>query len=90
MLGAVGALPPTQYFFMASHSPRFLSLTRRAFSSSSSSSLGGVSMVQGASRGIDLEFVRFFAFFSYFCITHCFHTIWVCPHCRNFILVSAS
>ncbi|XP_047182903.1 1-hydroxy-2-glutathionyl-2-methyl-3-butene dehydrogenase [Vigna umbellata] len=51
-------LPPTQYFFMASHSPRFLSLTRRAFSSSSSSSLGGVSMVQGASRGIGLEFVK--------------------------------
>lgn len=56
-------LPPTQYPLMASHSPRLLSLTRRAFSSSSS--LGGVSMVQGASRGIGLEFVRFFSFFSY-------------------------
>ncbi|ESW19417.1 hypothetical protein PHAVU_006G123300 [Phaseolus vulgaris] len=49
-------LPPTQYSLMASHSPRLLSLTRRAFSSSSS--LGGISMVQGASRGIGLEFVK--------------------------------
>ncbi|KAL2341603.1 hypothetical protein Fmac_009543 [Flemingia macrophylla] len=46
----------TQHTFMASHSPRVLSLTRRAFSSSSS--LGGVSMIQGASRGIGFEFVR--------------------------------
>ncbi|XP_027931311.1 uncharacterized protein LOC114187296 [Vigna unguiculata] len=50
-------LPPTQYFFMASHSPRLLSVIRRAFTISSSS-LGGVSMVQGASRGIGLEFVK--------------------------------
>ncbi|QCD77420.1 glucose/ribitol dehydrogenase [Vigna unguiculata] len=42
---------------MASHSPRLLSVIRRAFSISSSS-LGGVSMVQGASRGIGLEFVK--------------------------------
>ncbi|KAK7303625.1 hypothetical protein RJT34_14535 [Clitoria ternatea] len=50
-------LPPTQHSFMASHSPRLLSLTRRALSSSSSSQ-GGVSLVQGASRGIGLEFVK--------------------------------
>ncbi|KAE9594867.1 hypothetical protein Lal_00013274 [Lupinus albus] len=45
---------------MASHSLRFLSLTRRAFSSSTSAFKfnGGVSMVQGASRGIGLEFVK--------------------------------
>ncbi|KAH1231792.1 C-factor [Glycine max] len=48
-------LPPTH---MALHSPRLLSLTRRAFSSSPSSFQGGVSMVQGASRGIGLEFVK--------------------------------
>ncbi|XP_020230792.1 uncharacterized protein LOC109811446 [Cajanus cajan] len=48
-------LSPTQHTFMASHSRRLLSLTRRAFSSSS---LGGVSLVQGASRGIGLEFVK--------------------------------
>ncbi|KHN44672.1 uncharacterized protein LOC114425707 isoform X2 [Glycine soja] len=47
-------LPPTH---MALHSPRLLSLTRRAFSSSPSFQ-GGVSMVQGASRGIGLEFVK--------------------------------
>ncbi|KAG4990357.1 hypothetical protein JHK87_023814 [Glycine soja] len=47
---------------MALHSPRLLSLTRRAFSSSPSSFQGGVSMVQGASRGIGLEFVRFFSY----------------------------
>ena len=52
-------LPPTH---MALHSPRLLSLTRRAFSSSPSSFQGGVSMVQGASRGIGLEFVRFFSY----------------------------
>lgn len=51
-------LPPIQHnLIMASHSPRFLSLTRRAFSSSSASQ-GGVSLVQGASRGIGLEFVK--------------------------------
>ncbi|TKY72435.1 oxidoreductase protein [Spatholobus suberectus] len=48
-------LPPTQHTLMASHSRRLLSLTQRAFSSSSQ---GGVSMVQGASRGIGLEFVK--------------------------------
>ncbi|CAL0300996.1 unnamed protein product [Lupinus luteus] len=44
---------------MASLSLRFLSLTRRAFSSSSALKFnGGVSMVQGASRGIGLQFVK--------------------------------
>ncbi|XP_019418201.1 PREDICTED: uncharacterized protein LOC109328998 [Lupinus angustifolius] len=45
---------------MASQSLRFLSLTRRAFSSSTSALKfnGGVSMVQGASRGIGLQFVK--------------------------------
>ncbi|XP_061370468.1 uncharacterized protein LOC133313156 isoform X1 [Gastrolobium bilobum] len=47
-------LPHTQNTLMASHSLRFLSFTRRAFSSSH----GGVSMVQGASKGIGLEFVK--------------------------------
>jgi hypothetical protein len=49
---------------MASRSPHLLSLatTTRAFSSSSSQP-NGVSLVQGASRGIGLEFVRFY--FSY-------------------------
>ncbi|KAG4946173.1 hypothetical protein AAZX31_15G129500 [Glycine max] len=52
-------LPPTQQhsLMMASHSPRILSLTRRAFSSCSFQG-EGVSMVQGASRGIGLEFVK--------------------------------
>ncbi|CAJ1963064.1 unnamed protein product [Sphenostylis stenocarpa] len=51
-------LSPTQHSLMALHSPRLLSLTRRVFSTSSSSFQGGVSMVQGASRGIGLEFVK--------------------------------
>lgn len=51
--------PPTHNTSMASRSPRLLSLARRAFSSSSSSSqANGVSLVQGASRGIGLEFVK--------------------------------
>ncbi|CAJ2657845.1 unnamed protein product [Trifolium pratense] len=42
-----------------SRSPRLLSLARRAFSSSSSSTQpNAVSLVQGASRGIGLEFVK--------------------------------
>lgn len=56
-------LPPplnTHNTSMASRSPRLLSLARRAFSSSSSSQANGVSLVQGASRGIGLEFVRMF------------------------------
>ncbi|XP_045805396.1 C-factor-like [Trifolium pratense] len=57
-------LPPTHNknnTSMASRSPRLLSLARRAFSSSSSSSSSqpnAVSLVQGASRGIGLEFVK--------------------------------
>jgi len=51
--------PPTHNTSMASRSPRLLSLARRAFSSSSSQA-NGVSLVQGASRGIGLEFVRIF------------------------------
>ncbi|KAK2448409.1 NAD(P)-binding Rossmann-fold superfamily protein [Trifolium repens] len=54
-------LPPTHNnnnnTSMASRSPRLLSLARRAFSSSSSQ-FNGVSLVQGASRGIGLEFVK--------------------------------
>ncbi|KAK2448411.1 hypothetical protein P8452_12517 [Trifolium repens] len=42
---------------MASRSPHLLSLPTRAFSSSSSQ-VNGVSLVQGASRGIGLEFVK--------------------------------
>ncbi|WJX27616.1 hypothetical protein P8452_16414 [Trifolium repens] len=42
---------------MASRSPHLLSLARRAFSSSSSQA-NAVSLVQGASRGIGLEFVK--------------------------------
>ncbi|CAJ2657846.1 unnamed protein product [Trifolium pratense] len=52
-------LPPTTQHnntSMASCSPRLLSLARRAFSSSSQAN--GVSLVQGASRGIGLEFVK--------------------------------
>ncbi|XP_057433327.1 uncharacterized protein LOC130726114 [Lotus japonicus] len=49
-------LPPIHTTSMASRSLRFLSLTRRAFSSSSHE--GRVSLVQGASRGIGLEFVK--------------------------------
>ncbi|XP_004486507.1 uncharacterized protein [Cicer arietinum] len=50
--------PPTHTnTSMASRSPRLLSLTRRAFSSSSSQP-HRVSLVQGASRGIGLEFVK--------------------------------
>ncbi|KAL1363546.1 hypothetical protein HN51_011759 [Arachis hypogaea] len=50
----------TQNYFMASsRATRVLSLTRRPFSSSSSLKFdAGVSMVQGASRGIGLEFVK--------------------------------
>jgi hypothetical protein len=60
-------LPPTHNnTSMASRSPRLLSLARRAFSSSSSQS-NGVSLVQGASRGIGLEFVRFFFFLQNQC-----------------------
>ncbi|XP_015959391.1 uncharacterized protein LOC107483274 isoform X1 [Arachis duranensis] len=49
----------TQNSFMASsRATRVLSLTRRPFSSSSLKFDAGVSMVQGASRGIGLEFVK--------------------------------
>jgi hypothetical protein len=67
-------LPPTHNnnnTSMASRSPRLLSLARRAFSSSSSQ-FNGVSLVQGASRGIGLEFVRFF-----FSAKSMFFSFWV-------------
>lgn len=75
-------LPPIHTTSMASRSLRFLSLTRRAFSSSFSHE-GRVSLVQGASRGIGLEFVRFLLPYVTFTSSMVSYNLGTLPHCQN-------
>lgn len=55
--------------------PRILSITRRTFSAALKFE-NGVSMVQGASRGIGLEFVRFCFLSGYLLLLFFFLGIW--------------